>query len=176
MACQKPYVTVTMGTSMSISSLILFPEAEMKVGIILMLQMWELRHLKAKKLALIQQQIRGRRAVTSPLTPKPGPLWPLQIVCTASLFWQGPFYTIVILEQPITSPRWVMTCFPRSGFQELEGGATPRVGIILRGESPQAKALSKWALASDPPLPKSEQRVLAGREGNVCVHERAREC
>lgn len=45
-----------METSIPIYNLILLPQAEMKVSIILMLQMWELRHSKAKKLAQIQHQ------------------------------------------------------------------------------------------------------------------------
>lgn len=139
---------------MSVYGLILFPEAEMKVGIILMLQMWELRHLKAKKLGQIQQQIRERRAEISLLTPKPGHLWPFQIVHTASLFLHGLFYARVILGQPITSSRWAMTVLlPKSSLQEE--GATPRLWIILRDERQQARTLNKYTLARETPtLPK----------------------
>lgn len=53
MAYQTPGKTVAMGTPMFILSLVLVPEAERKVQIIFMLQMWECKHWDAKQLARI---------------------------------------------------------------------------------------------------------------------------
>ena len=179
MAHLIPYVTVTMGTSVSIYCLILFPEAEMKVGIILTLQMWEFRHSKASSWPRSNNTSEEELQLVwwRPSHDTCGWSWNPLPMC-ALWAWLGVGSSI---------PGWRRTAchklrggagslVTQSSLQEEEEDTTPSLGITLRGESQQTTG-TEWVRTS--PWPYFAQlETQASRKGKkrTCAWHGERKC